>query len=124
MNITTTPKLINQYDSEALESKVGCIASAMQIIGNKWTALILRDLASGPKRFSELEKSVGSNPRTLSQRLDDLETHQIITKQSFAEVPPRTEYTLTPKGMDLIPVLRQMADWGEKYHDAIQTTSS
>jgi DNA-binding HxlR family transcriptional regulator len=102
-----------------IESKVGCIASAMEIIGNKWTALILRDLANGPKRFSELEKSVGSiNPRTLSQRLDDLEQHKIVTKKSFAEVPPRIEYALTEKGKDLVPVLRQMAAWGEKYYDA------
>ena len=99
-----------------LESKIGCIASAMQIIGNKWTALILRDLTAGPKRFCELEKSVGNiYPRTLSQRLDDLEEYGIITRQSFAEVPPRTEYTLTAKGSDLIPVLKQMAAWGEKH---------
>ncbi len=99
-----------------LEPKAGCIASAMEIIGSKWTALILRDLFSGPKRFCELEKSVGSiNPRTLSQRLDDLESHGIITKRSFAEVPPRTEYTLTEKGTELFPVLQQMAAWGAKY---------
>jgi DNA-binding HxlR family transcriptional regulator len=89
----------------------------MEIIGNKWTALILRDLAAGPKRFGELEKSVGNiNPRTLSQRLDDLERCGILTKQSFHEVPPRIEYTLTKKGEDLVPVLRQMAEWGTKYY--------
>lgn len=99
-----------------IEPKSGCIASTMQIIGNKWTALILRDLFGGPKRFCELEKTVGNiNPRTLSQRLDDLEAHGIITKASFAEVPPRTEYTLTEKGEDLLPVLKQMARWGTKY---------
>lgn len=102
--------------NKPLESKIGCIASAMQIIGNKWTALILRDLTTGPKRFCELEKSVGNiNPRTLSQRLDDLEEHGIVTRQSFAELPPRTEYSLTEKGADLIPVLKQMAAWGEKH---------
>ncbi|HVV25519.1 MAG TPA: helix-turn-helix domain-containing protein [Candidatus Saccharimonadales bacterium] len=101
-----------------IESRVGCIAAAMEIIGNKWTALILRDLFAGPKRFCELEKSVGHiNPRTLSQRLDDLEAHGIITKQSFAEVPPRTEYSLTKKGHDLLPILKQMAAWGTKYYD-------
>lgn len=115
---TSSQLLISQYDNEVIETKVGCIASAMNIIGSKWTALILRDLASGAKRFSELEKSVGSiNPRTLSQRLDDLEGRGILTKQSFTEVPPRTEYSLTPKGQDLIPVLRQMAEWGNKYHE-------
>lgn len=100
----------------ALEPKTGCIASCMEIIGSKWTALILRDLFNGPKRFGELEKSVGSiNPRTLSQRLDDLESFGIIRKQSFAEVPPRTEYSLTEKGEDLLPILKQMAAWGNKY---------
>lgn len=99
-----------------LETRVGCIAAAMEIIGSKWTALILRDLFSGPKRFCELERSVGTiNPRTLSQRLDDLESQGIITKKSFAEVPPRTEYTLTKKGTELFPVLQQMAAWGAKY---------
>ena len=100
------------------EPQVGCIESAMQIIGNKWTALILRDLMNGPSRFCELEKSVGNiNPRTLSQRLDDLEEAGIINRQSFAEVPPRCEYSLTEKGRDLLPVLKQMAAWGNKYNN-------
>jgi DNA-binding HxlR family transcriptional regulator len=104
--------------TSVLEPKIGCIAAAMEIIGNKWTALILRDLFSSPKRFCELEKSVGNiNPRTLSQRLDDLESHGIITKQSFAEVPPRVEYTLTQKGEDLYPILEQMAKWGDRYYE-------
>lgn len=99
-----------------VEPREGCIFGAMEIIGNKWTALILRDLSTGSRRFTELEKSVGGiNPRTLSQRLEDLQGHGIITKQSFAEVPPRCEYTLTDKGRDLLPVLEQMAAWGNKY---------
>src|SRR3954470_3398963 len=113
MNTATAPL------QSSLEPKIGCIAGAMEIIGNKWTALILRDLATGSNRFCNLEKSVGNiNPRTLSQRLDDLEAHGIITKKTFAEVPPRTEYTLTAKGQDLIPVLEAMATWGNKYYDA------
>ncbi len=105
------------HTSLTLEPKVGCIASAMEIVGNKWTALILRDLFTGSKRFSELESSVGNiNPRTLSQRLDDLETYGIITKKAYSEVPPRVEYTLTKKGEDLLPILEQMATWGTKYY--------
>ena len=105
--------------TKPIESKIGCIAAAMEIVGNKWTALILRDLFSGSKRFCELEKSVGSiNPRTLSQRLDDLESHGIITKASFAEVPPRIEYTLTQKGHELQNILAAMGDWGDRYHTA------
>jgi DNA-binding HxlR family transcriptional regulator len=104
--------------TKPLEPKIGCIASAMEIIGNKWTALILRDLFSGSKRFSQLEKSVGNiNPRTLSQRLDDLESHGIISRQSYIDSPPRTEYSLTSKGKDLQPILEKMAAWGTKYYD-------
>lgn len=111
MNITSVKSI-----KTPLEPKVGCIAAAMKVIGNKWTALILRDLFAGPKRFCELERSVGSiSPRTLSQRLDDLESGGIITRKSYAEVPPRTEYSLTPKGRDLHPILKQMAAWGNKY---------
>jgi len=103
--------------STPIETKEGCLASCMEVLGNKWTALILRDLAGKPQRFSELERSIhGMSPRTLSQRLDDLEKFGIIAKQSFAESPPRIEYTLTQKGQDLIPVLKQMADWGTKYY--------
>lgn len=102
-----------------IEPRIGCIAAALRVIGQKWTALIIRDLCTGPKRFGELEKSVGGiNPRTLSQRLEALESFGIITKQTFAEVPPRTEYTLTEKGKDLVPILRQMAEWGDKHHEA------
>ncbi len=100
----------------SVEPTDGCVASAMEIIGNKWTALILRDLVDEPRRFGELEQSIsGISPRTLSQRLDDLEMHSIISKKSFAEVPPRIEYSLTPKGRDLIPILQQMGNWGAKY---------
>ncbi|HUD06143.1 MAG TPA: helix-turn-helix domain-containing protein [Candidatus Saccharimonadales bacterium] len=101
----------------SLEAKDGCIERAMAIIGNKWTALILRDLNDNICRFSDLENSIkGLNPRTLSQRLDDLEAQAIITKKSFAEVPPRVEYSLTQKGKDLVPVLKQMAEWGNKHY--------
>ncbi len=116
---------------QPIEPHIGCIAGAMEIIGNKWTALILRDLTSGPKRFGVLEKSLGAisssagtasakaiSPRTLSQRLDDLEAHGIITRQAFAEAPPRCEYSLTDKGQDLVPILKQMAVWGSKYYEA------
>jgi DNA-binding HxlR family transcriptional regulator len=108
MNMITAEKPI--------ETTTGCMAAALQILGNKWTALIIRDLSTGCQRFCTLERSLGGiSPRTLSQRLDDLEQFGIVTRKTFAEVPPRTEYTLTQKGHDLIPILRQMAEWGEKY---------
>lgn len=104
--------------SVSIEPRLGCIAASLRIIGQKWTALLIRDLCEGPKRFGELERSVeGINPRTLSQRLEALERYGIITKKTYAEVPPRTEYTLTKKGKDIIPILKQMAAWGDKYQE-------
>lgn len=102
---------------QPIETKEGCLATCMEILGNKWTALILRDLAIKPQRFSELERSIpGMSPRTLSQRLDDLEEQKIVTKRNFNEVPPHIEYALTQKGEDLVPVLKQMAELGDKYY--------
>lgn len=69
-----------------------------------------------PHRFSDLQQSVGGiNPRTLSARLDELEAIGIVTRQCFAEVPPRVEYALTPKGRDFIPILNKMVEWGRKH---------
>jgi DNA-binding HxlR family transcriptional regulator len=100
-----------------IEKHPGCVAEALCIVGNKWTALILMELAGGSMRFSALEKKLSNiSPRTLSQRLDELEQKKIITRKCFAEVPPRVEYALTNKGKDLMPVLKSMAVWGDKYH--------
>lgn len=92
------------------------VAETARILGRKWTLLILRDLAGGPRRFSELERSVGGiSPRTLSERLASLEDQGIINRTSFDEIPPRVEYSLTPKGRDLIPIVEQMRLYGEKW---------
>lgn len=97
--------------SSPLETRTGCVQAAMDVIGQKWTALILRDLASENRRFAELERSIdGLNPRTLSQRLEALKEHGII-----ADCADANGYELTQKGRDLIPVLAAMAAWGDKY---------
>lgn len=104
---------------QSIEPREGCISSCLKLLGNKWTALIITELATGPKRFTELERSLkGISPRTLSQRLEELVEHEVIAKQSFNEVPPRVEYTLLPKGRDFIPTLQDMAAWGSKYPTA------
>lgn len=100
-----------------IESKPGCIKAALAIIGDKWTPLILRDLHTGPKRFNQLQRAlVPISPRTLSARLCMLEKEQVVTKKIIPEKMPHTEYALTKKGSDFAHILRQMADWGEKYH--------
>lgn len=98
-------------DNIQLEKRTGCVAAAMEIIGSKWTALILRDLAQDECRFADLERSItGLNPRTLSKRLEDLAEHGIVERCEGS-----TSYRLTQKGRDLIPVLEAMSAWGHKY---------
>ena len=93
-----------------------CIAWATQIIGDKWTPMLLFALGERSHRFGELQTAAGGiNPRTLSARLDMLEQNEIITRKVFPEVPPRVEYELTQKGADLLPVIQSMVDWGDKY---------
>lgn len=99
-----------------VEKRVGCVQFACQILGDKWTPMIIRCLCNGPQRFSLIQVEAGGvNPRTLSARLRSLQQQDIITRTVHAEVPPRTEYELTDKGQDLIPILQQMAEWGDKY---------
>ncbi len=86
------------------------------IISGKWTLLVLRDLADGINRFSALERSLeGISPKTLSERLKSLEKAGVITRKSYAEVPPRVEYTLTARGLDLIPLIDHMREYGAKW---------
>ncbi len=95
---------------------VGCVVFATKVLGDKWTPRLLFALSQKTLRFCELQQQAGGvNPRTLTQRLIDLEQLGIIHKQTFNESPPRVDYSLTPKGQDLVPILRKMAEWGDKY---------
>lgn len=99
--------------------KSGCLESTLGVIGDKWTALILRDLNDGPQTFSDLESSLAAiSPRTLSQRLEKLISQEIVAKSIYCEHPPRYRYRLTKKGVELNEVIVKMAQWGEKYHPA------
>ncbi len=96
---------------------LGCpVARTAELIGNKWTPLIIRDLVKGEKRFSELERSLrGISPKTLSERLKKLEDASVVNRTCFAEVPPRVEYTLTEKGFALLPVIESMRSYGKEW---------
>lgn len=92
------------------------VARTADIISGKWTLLIIRDLVSGVKRFNQLERSLqGISPKTLSERLRSLEEEGIVTRQTFAEVPPRVEYALTDKGHDLVCVIENMRSFGKQW---------
>ena len=100
------------------EKRQLCVAFATKILGDKWTPLILTALFSKKLRFSELQNTVSPiNPRTLSARLDFLEANCIITRTVYQEVPTRVEYELTNQGKDLVPILKSMGRWGDKYYD-------
>jgi DNA-binding HxlR family transcriptional regulator len=92
------------------------VLKTADIISGKWTLLVLRDLAEGINRFSALERSLqGISPKTLSERLKSLEKAGVITRKSYPEVPPRVEYSLTARGLDLIPLIDHMRDYGSKW---------
>lgn len=95
----------------------GCpVERTLQIIGSKWTLLILRDLLAGTRRFGELRRSLGHvSPKTLSERLKELERQGIVTRTVHAEVPPRVEYALTEKGRSLGDIIEAMRAWGERW---------
>jgi DNA-binding HxlR family transcriptional regulator len=97
-----------------LLDEVSCpIARTAILIGDRWTPLIVRDLAPGCRRFSELQRSlVGISPKTLSDRLRRLEDAGVVSRACFAEMPPRVEYRLTDKGDALLPILESMRDFG------------
>jgi len=92
------------------------VAASADIIGAKWTALLIYDLAAGTCRFRELEHScAGISSRTLAERLRALQRAGIVRRHSYPESPPRVEYELTDKGRDLVPILEAMTDFGRSW---------
>ncbi len=92
------------------------VASTLDIVGDRWTLLVIRDLARGKQRFVEFSASPERIPTNiLSDRLKRLEQEGIVTSRLYSQHPPRSEYNLTPKGEDLAPVIRAIVDWGLKH---------
>ncbi|MBP2018014.1 DNA-binding HxlR family transcriptional regulator [Symbiobacterium terraclitae] len=88
---------------------------AIQLLGKRWTGLILSTLLSGPKRFSEIESAIPVSGRLLSERLKELESEGLVTREVFPEVPVRVVYSLTPKGKAMEPVLAAVQQWAERW---------
>jgi DNA-binding HxlR family transcriptional regulator len=101
----------------AVHEATSCsVAACAEIVGAKWTAILLHDLSEGPRRFSELEHSCsGISPRTLSERLRALEQEAIVVRRSYPESPPRVEYELTAKGEALLPIIDEMRTFGRDW---------
>lgn len=92
------------------------VATTVGLMGNKWKILILRDLLTGAKRFGELRKGIPEiSQKVLTQNLRAMEEDGIITREVFAEVPPRVEYQLSDLGNSLRPIIGVMEQWGLNY---------
>ena len=98
------------------------VATTVQIIGNKWKLLILRNLLVRPWRFNELQKSLeGISQKVLTESLRSMESDGIVIRTVFPEVPPRVEYSLSELGETIRPILDAMKEWGEKYKEKINS---
>lgn len=97
------------------------VATTVDLIGNKWKLLILRDVLTGPKRFGELRKSLeGISQKVLTDSLRSMETDGILDRTVFPEVPPRVEYSLSELGETMRPIVLAMESWGKEYKEMIE----
>lgn len=103
-----------QKNNEAVQGQCS-VDYAFQRIGGKYKGRILFHLGLGETRYGALRRLIiGVTPKMLTQALRELETDGLITRQVYAEVPPRVEYGLTPSGRELLPFIELLRDWGEK----------
>jgi DNA-binding HxlR family transcriptional regulator len=92
------------------------VETTLTMISDKWKVLILRDLLTGTKRFGELKKSLtGVSQKVLTSQLREMEENSLVERKAYPEVPPRVEYSLTPLGRSLQPIMDAMRVWGEQY---------
>jgi DNA-binding HxlR family transcriptional regulator len=88
----------------------------LSVIGGRWKSLVFWNLRTGTKRYGELKKIlIGINDKMLTQVLRELEQNGIVARQVYEKVPPKVEYTLTKEGESLLPVMKLMSEWGEKF---------
>ncbi len=99
-----------------VSEKTCSLREVLDIIGGKWAMPIIYILSKGKMRFKELERSVeGINTRMLVKELKNMESNGIVKREVFATVPPTVEYTLTEKGMELLPSIVSLHTWGVNY---------
>jgi DNA-binding HxlR family transcriptional regulator len=100
------------------------IARTLDVAGEWWTPLILRDVAYGVRRFGEIQEDLGISANVLSDRLDGLVAEGILERRVYRERPQRHEYRLTEKGVELIPALLALMQWGDRWRCAAPTASA
>ena len=113
-------------NAEKLNELPACpVETTLTIISDKWKVLILRDLMTGTKRFSELKKSIGNvSQKVLTSQLRQMEESGVASRKVYPEVPPRVEYSLTDLGRSLKPILDAMQSWGEGYKEILRESGA
>jgi DNA-binding HxlR family transcriptional regulator len=91
------------------------IARTVDVVGPRWTPLILRDLFTGMTKFEDIRRDLGIASNVLAARLEDLERHGVVERRQYQSAPARHEYVLTEKGRDLYPVIATLVAWGDKW---------
>jgi DNA-binding HxlR family transcriptional regulator len=91
------------------------IAKSLEVIGERWSLLIVRDVFNGNRRFGEIQTSLGVARNVLAARLQKLVDEDILERRQYQASPPRHEYFLTEKGLDLWPTLIALLNWGDRY---------
>ncbi len=91
------------------------VQTTVQLIGNKWKLLIIRNLLVRPWRFNELQKSIGISQKVLTDNLKSMEKDGLIIRTAYPEVPPRVEYSLSELGESMRPIIKSLETWGTEY---------
>ena len=97
------------------EGQTCSIARSLELVGERWTLLVVREIFHGRRKFSEMQRSLGVARNVLTARLQRMVDEDIIERRPYSERPERYEYFLTEKGLDLWPVMTALMFWGDKY---------
>jgi DNA-binding HxlR family transcriptional regulator len=98
------------------------IADALELVGDRWSLLVIREIGFGVRRFTDIQRHTGAPREMLTARLRKLEQAGLIARQPYSEHPPRYDYVLTGPGEELLDVLRSLRRWGERYAPSRPTT--
>ena len=109
------PSILKCMERKSFAEMHCSVAQCLEVVGEWWSMLIVRDAFLGVTRFDQFQERLGISRNILKQRLDNLTDHGVLEKVPYSDHPPRHEYRLTAKGQDLWPIVTTMRQWGDKY---------
>jgi DNA-binding HxlR family transcriptional regulator len=107
--------MLTEVLGRAYDAQTCSIASTLEVVGERWSLLVIRDAFLGVRRFDDFQRSLGVARNVLQSRLERLVEAGILERRLYQERPPRHEYRLTEKGLDLWPVIVALMKWGDRY---------